>query len=44
MACRLQAITWTDAVFLSIGPLGTQFSEIRIKAQNFSFMKMYKEV
>ena len=35
-----QAIIWTNADLLSIGPLGTNFSEIRIKIQNFLFMKM----
>ena len=35
-----QAITWTSADLLSIGPLGTNFSEIWIKLQNFSFIKM----
>ena len=29
-----QAITWTNADFLSIGPLGTNLSEIQIKIQN----------
>ena len=28
---RRQAITWTNADLLSIGPLGTNFSEIRIQ-------------
>ena len=44
MACRLfgaKAIIWTNADFLSIGPLGTNFSEIRIEMQNVSFMKMH---
>ena len=36
-----QAITWTDAYVLSIGPLRTNFSKIRITIQNFSFMKMH---
>ena len=39
-----QAITWTNADLLLIGPLGTNFSEIGIKMQNFSFMKMYVKV
>ena len=48
MACRLfelgsQAIIETNAGLLSIGPLGTNFSEILIKIQNFSFMKMWSE-
>ena len=38
---RRQAITWTNADLLSIGPSGTNFSEIWIKTQNFSFMKMF---
>ena len=37
----LQAIIWTNAELLSIGPLGTKFSEIQVKIQNFSFMKMH---
>ena len=35
-----QAITWTNVEFLPIGPLGAHLSEIWIKMQNFSFMKM----
>ena len=38
MAARRQAITWSNAGLLSIGPLGTHFSEIVIKNSNF-FMK-----
>ena len=38
--CR-HAITWTNAHVLSMRPLETILSEIRIKMQNFSFMKMY---
>ena len=38
---RHQAIIWTNAGLLSIGPLGTNFSEILIKIQNFSFTKMH---
>ena len=30
-----QAITWTNADVLLMGPLVTNFSEIRIKIQNF---------
>ena len=37
---RRQAITWTNADLLSIGPLGTNFSEILIEIQNFSHRKM----
>ena len=43
MAWR-QAITWTNADILSIGPLETSFSEIRIKIQNFSFTKMHLKI
>ena len=38
---RRQAITWTNTELLSIGPLGRNFSEIKIKMQNFSFIKMH---
>ena len=41
MACRL---FWTNAGLLSIGPLGTNFSEILIKIQDFSFMKMHLKI
>ena len=37
---RRQSIIWANARILLIGPLGTNFSEIRIKMQNFSLMKM----
>ena len=36
-----QAITWTNADLLSIGPLGTKFSELWFKIHDFSFMKMH---
>ena len=36
-----QAITWTNADLLSIRPLGTNFSEIWIKIQKFSFTKIH---
>ena len=36
---RRQAITWTNAGILLIGPLGTNFSEIEI--YRFSFTKMH---
>ena len=39
-----QVITWTNAGLLPIRPLGTNFSEIRIKIQSFSFMKMHFEM
>ena len=38
---RRQAITWTNAHLLSIGPLGTKFGQIRIKTHKFSFKKMH---
>ena len=38
---RRQAITWTNADSLSIGPLETNFSQIPIEIQNFSFMKIH---
>ena len=41
MACRLfGAKPLPNDDFLPIAPLGTNFSEVRIKIQNFSFMKM----
>ena len=36
-----QAIIWTNAGILLIGPLGTNFSEIEIKIHTFSFKKMH---
>ena len=38
---RRQAITWTNAGILLIGPLGTNFSEILIGIQTFLFKKMH---
>ena len=38
---RRQAIIWTNAGILLIGPLGTNFSEILIGIQAFSFKKMH---
>ena len=38
---RRQAIIWTSAGILLNGPLGTNFCEILIKIQNFSFTKMH---
>ena len=38
---RRQAIIWTNAGILLIGPLGTNFSEILIKSYTFSFKKMH---
>ena len=37
---RRQAISWTNAGLLLIGPLGTNFSEILFGIQTFSFKKM----
>ena len=41
---RRQAIIWTNAGLLLIGPLGTNFSEILIKILAFSFKKMRLKV
>ena len=41
---RRQAIIWTNAGILLIGPLGTNFSKISIKIQSFSFTKMRLKV
>ena len=38
---RRQAIIWTNARILSIRPLATNFNEILIGIQEFSFKKMY---
>ena len=38
---RRQGIIWTNAVILLIGPWGTNFSEILIGIQIFSFKKVY---
>ena len=38
---RRQAITWTNAVWLSIGLMGTNFSQIGIEILSFSFKNMY---
>ena len=38
---RRQAIIWTNDGLLSIGPLGTYFSENLIKMQQFSLKKMH---
>ena len=38
---RPQAIIWTNAGILSIGPLGTKLSEILIAIDIFSFKKMH---
>ena len=41
---RRQAIIWTNAGLLLIGPLGTNFSEILIEILTFSFKKMHLKV
>ena len=41
---RRQAIIWTNAGILLIGPLGTNFSEILIEIHIFSFKKMRLKV
>ena len=41
---RRQAIIWTNAGILLIGPLGTNFSEFSIKILTFSFTKMRLKV
>ena len=38
---RRQAIIWTNAGIMIIGPLGTNFSEIFIEIYTFSFKKMH---
>ena len=38
---RRQAIIWTNAGILLNGPLGTNFSEILIGIQTFSYKKMH---
>ena len=38
---RRQAIIWTNTGILLIGPLGTNFSEILIEIETFSFKKMH---
>ena len=38
---RRQAIIWTNAGILLIGPLGINFDEILIGIQTFSFKKMH---
>ena len=39
-----QAIIWTNAEILLIGPLGTNFSEIQIEILTFSIKKMRLKV
>ena len=38
---RRQAIIWTNAGILLIGPLGTNFNETSIEIHTFSFKKIY---
>ena len=44
LLARCQAIIWTNAVILLIGPLGANFSEISIKIKTFSFKKMHLKI
>ena len=41
---RRQAIIWTNAGILLIGPLGTNFSKILTEIQIFSFRKMHLKI
>ena len=41
---RRQAIIWTNAVLLLIGPLGTNFSKILFEIQTFSFKKIHLKI
>ena len=41
---RRQAIIWTNADILLIGPLGTNFSEVSIEIQTFSFKRNHLKV
>ena len=41
---RRQAIIWTNAGILLIGPLGTKFSEILIAIEAFSFKKIHLKI
>ena len=41
---RRQAIIWTNAGILLIGPLGTNFNELSIEIQTFSFKKKHLRV
>ena len=41
---RRQAIIWTSAGILLIGPLGTYFNEILIEIHTFSFKKMHLKI
>ena len=42
--CRHQAITWTNARILLIGPMGTNFSEILIEISKILFKKMHSKL
>ena len=41
---RRQAIIWTNAKMLLIGPFGTTIREILIEVHIFSFKKMYLKI
>ena len=41
---RRQAIIWTNAGILLIGPLGTNFNEILIEIRAFSFTKIHSKM
>ena len=41
---RRQAIIWTNGAIFLIGPLGTNFSELLIGIQTFSFTKMHLQM
>ena len=41
---RRQAITWANDGILLIWPLGTNFSEILVEIQSFSFKKMHLKI
>ena len=41
LAGQCQTIIWTNADILLIGPLGTNFSEILIENDTFSFKKIH---
>ena len=44
LSVRLQAITWTNADFLSIGTLGANVTEFQIGIRDFSFMRMHLKI
>ena len=41
---RRQAIIWTNAAILLIGPLGTKFNEFLVEIHTFSFKKMHLKI